>query len=54
VELPFSKVELIGVSGNIIGVIRFCSINVAELTRGSYILKVHSDKDVITTRFIKN
>ena len=49
------KVEVIGISGNIARSYHGSStINVSELTRGSYILRVYNDKEVITTRFIKD
>ncbi len=49
------KVEILGITGNIIKSLDGSNeINVTELSRGAYILKVHSNKEVSTTRFIKN
>jgi hypothetical protein len=49
-----SRIEVIGMTGNIMKTHKGGStISVAELSKGAYFLKVYTDSDVITTRFIK-
>jgi hypothetical protein len=50
-----SKVEVIGMTGNVVKYfVGSQVIDVRELSKGSYILKVHAEKDVQITRFVKN
>lgn len=50
-----SKIDVIGLKGNVIKTFEGSSkINVSGLLKGAYILKVQSDKSVLTTRFLKN
>jgi hypothetical protein len=50
-----SRVEVIGLTGNILKIHNSGStINVADLSKGAYFLKVYTDKEVLTTRFLKN
>lgn len=49
------KVELIGVAGNVIKSFNGSStLNISDLPKGAYMLKVHSGQGVLTTRFLKN
>jgi hypothetical protein len=48
-------VEIIGVAGNIVKVHNGSSvINVADLAKGAYLIKVHTENEISTSRFIKN
>jgi len=50
-----SKIEVIGITGNILNVHNgSSSISVANLSKGAYFLKVYTDKEVLTTRFLKD
>jgi hypothetical protein len=50
-----SKIEVIGITGNIMKVHNgSSSINVADLSKGAYFLKVYTAKEILTTRFLKN
>jgi len=49
-----SRVEVIGITGNVLKVqTSGSSINVADLSKGAYILKVYTAKEVLSTRFVK-
>ncbi|MFA9390514.1 MAG: pectinesterase family protein [Prolixibacteraceae bacterium] len=49
------KIEVLGITGNVVKTFESVnSINVSELSKGTYILKVQSDQNVLTTKFIKN
>ncbi len=50
-----NKVEIIGITGNIVkSLYGFDTIDVTELLKGVYILKVNGNNKVFTSRFIKN
>jgi hypothetical protein len=50
-----NKVEIIGITGNIVkSLYGFDKIDVTELLKGVYILKVNGNNKVFTSRFIKN
>ena len=50
-----SKIEIISLAGDVIKThLPANSINVAELSRGVYFLRVHNTKEVFTARFLKN
>jgi len=50
-----SKIEVVGITGNVIKTSNSSStINVSDLSKGTYLLKVYSNKAVLTTKFLKN